>query len=75
MRELLRQISLLRRSASLPISTMDFIKLNHASFYSDPGFMVDSLNAVSQEAADRQPAAGTDAPRLLLIGPNIAEGD
>ena len=46
LRGLLRKISLMRRNSSLPVSGLDFIKLNHASFYADPVFMVDTLEAV-----------------------------
>jgi benzoyl-CoA reductase/2-hydroxyglutaryl-CoA dehydratase subunit BcrC/BadD/HgdB len=75
MRELLRKISLLRRNTSSPLSALDFIKLNHASFYADPVFMVDVLESVYHELESKQPSTGTDTPRLLLIGPNIGWGD
>ena len=75
MRELLRQISLMRRAPSPPLSALDFLKLNHASFYADPAFMVDILESVYGELKARPPAAETNAPRLLLIGPNISHGD
>ena len=38
MRTLLRQISLMRRSNPSAISSLDFVKLNHASYYADPAF-------------------------------------
>jgi benzoyl-CoA reductase/2-hydroxyglutaryl-CoA dehydratase subunit BcrC/BadD/HgdB len=45
MRALFKKISLLRRSSPPPISALDFIKLNHASFYADPEFMVGVLDS------------------------------
>jgi len=29
----------------LPLSTLDFLSLNHSSFYDDPAFMVDILES------------------------------
>jgi benzoyl-CoA reductase/2-hydroxyglutaryl-CoA dehydratase subunit BcrC/BadD/HgdB len=75
MRELLKQISLLRRSSSPPLNSPDFLKLNHASYYADPALMVDTLESVYRGLPEKQPVTGTDAPRLLLIGPNIGFGD
>ncbi len=75
MRELLMKISLMRRSPSPPLTFLDFVKLNHASFYADPAFMVDILESACRELVEKPPAAETDVPRLLLIGPNIGYGD
>jgi benzoyl-CoA reductase/2-hydroxyglutaryl-CoA dehydratase subunit BcrC/BadD/HgdB len=70
-RELFRKISLLRRDSPSPISAMEFIKLNHASFYADPDFMVEVLDELSK----KQQVTETNAPRVLLLGPNIGYGD
>lgn len=75
MRQLLRKISLLRRTPGLAVSSLDFVKLNHASFYADPVFMVEALDSIYRELKDKQPSPGTDAPRLLLLGPNVGCGD
>jgi benzoyl-CoA reductase/2-hydroxyglutaryl-CoA dehydratase subunit BcrC/BadD/HgdB len=75
MRELLKQISLIRCSSPPPLSALEFARLNHASFYADPAFMVDILESVYKRLKEKKPAKGTDAPRLLLIGPNISYGD
>jgi benzoyl-CoA reductase/2-hydroxyglutaryl-CoA dehydratase subunit BcrC/BadD/HgdB len=75
MRGLLREISWLRRASPSPISALDFIRLNHASFYADPAFMVEVLDSVYHEFKDKKQAGPKDAPRILLIGPNIAYGD
>jgi benzoyl-CoA reductase/2-hydroxyglutaryl-CoA dehydratase subunit BcrC/BadD/HgdB len=75
MRELLRKISSLRRTSPSPVSALDFVKLNHASFYADPAFMVEVLDSIYQELKDKQPTVKTDVPRILLAGPNIGYGD
>jgi benzoyl-CoA reductase/2-hydroxyglutaryl-CoA dehydratase subunit BcrC/BadD/HgdB len=74
-RDLLRKISLLRRNPHLPIRTLEFLKLNHASFYADPHFMVTTLEAVYEEARNAQQGMDVNMPRLLLLGPNVAYGD
>ena len=75
MRELLKKISLTRRSSSLPISALDFVRLNHASFYAEPNFMVEVLDSVYQKLSKSDQDNAVEAPRLLLVGPNIANGD
>jgi len=75
MRELLRKISVIRRTSPSLVSALDFIKLNHASFYADPAFMVEILDSVYQELKGKQQATKTDRPRILLVGPNIGYGD
>jgi len=75
MRELLRKISTIRRTSPSLVSALDFVKLNHASFYADPAFMVEVLDSVYQELKDKQPVTETDKPRILLAGPNIGYGD
>ena len=75
MRELFRKISLLRRAPDLPLSSLDFVRLNHASYYADPVFMVDVLDSVYRELREKTRVSKMNMPRLLLIGPNIAYGD
>jgi benzoyl-CoA reductase/2-hydroxyglutaryl-CoA dehydratase subunit BcrC/BadD/HgdB len=74
-RGLLREISLRRRAAPPPISSLEFVKLNHASFYADPVFFADVLDSVYRGLPSRPVAARAGAPRLLLLGPNLADGD
>jgi benzoyl-CoA reductase/2-hydroxyglutaryl-CoA dehydratase subunit BcrC/BadD/HgdB len=74
-RGLLRKISLMRRADNPPVSSQEFIKLNHASFYADPAFMADVLDSVYRELAEKQETSGNDALRLLLLGPNVSNGD
>jgi benzoyl-CoA reductase/2-hydroxyglutaryl-CoA dehydratase subunit BcrC/BadD/HgdB len=75
MRQLLRDISLMRSDSASSISGLDFIKLNHASFYADPQFMIEVLENVHKELKSKQPDTGSGAPRILLAGPNIGYGD
>jgi benzoyl-CoA reductase/2-hydroxyglutaryl-CoA dehydratase subunit BcrC/BadD/HgdB len=75
MRELLKNISLLRRPSPSLLSTLDFVKLNHASLYADPAFMVDYLDSVYHELKDKQKVTKTETPKILLIGPSIGYGD
>jgi benzoyl-CoA reductase/2-hydroxyglutaryl-CoA dehydratase subunit BcrC/BadD/HgdB len=75
MRELLRNISLVRRTSPSLVSALDFAKLNHASFYADPDFMVDVLDSIYQELKDKQQEMNVDSPRLMLLGPNVSYGD
>jgi benzoyl-CoA reductase/2-hydroxyglutaryl-CoA dehydratase subunit BcrC/BadD/HgdB len=75
MRGLLTKISMTRRTPRSTISAMDFVKLNHASFYADPAFMVDVLDSIYNELEDKQRFTKTNAPRILLLGPNIGYGD
>ena len=49
MRDLLKTISLMRRDPDTPLSALDFTRLNHASLYADPVFMVDLLESVYGE--------------------------
>ena len=76
-RELLRKINLTRQTDPPVLKALDFIKLNHASYYADPEFMVEVLESVYREIKDKQPAAKakTNDPRILLLGPNIGYGD
>ncbi|MBN1367883.1 MAG: 2-hydroxyacyl-CoA dehydratase, partial [Dehalococcoidales bacterium] len=70
-----RKISCIRQTNPSVLSALDFVKLNHASFYADPAFMVKVLDSVYQELKDKQQAKETNAPRILLVGPNIGYGD
>jgi benzoyl-CoA reductase/2-hydroxyglutaryl-CoA dehydratase subunit BcrC/BadD/HgdB len=72
MRLLLRKISQMRKSERPPISGKDFIKLNHASFYTDRDFMLKNLESLSKELSEKD---GKKGPRIFLIGSSMAEGD
>ena len=73
-RELLREISLMRKSGPLPLSGRDFIALNHASFLADKEFMVDLLESLVKELREQAPETG-NGPRILLTGSTLAQGD
>lgn len=74
-RELLNKISSMRQPDHLPISTLDFIKLNHASYMADPRVMVESLDSICRELEQQKKQPPSGKPKLLLIAPNIALGD
>ena len=78
MRSLFKEISLTRTDAALPISSSDFMKLNHASLYADPVFMVEILQDILTDLNKQQLPEQTGngkKPRLILVGPNLAYGD
>jgi benzoyl-CoA reductase/2-hydroxyglutaryl-CoA dehydratase subunit BcrC/BadD/HgdB len=75
MRELFKKISLLRRTLDSPLRALDFVRLNHASFYVDPALMVDILDSVYNELMEKRRVIKEDTPRLLLLGPNMGYGD
>jgi benzoyl-CoA reductase/2-hydroxyglutaryl-CoA dehydratase subunit BcrC/BadD/HgdB len=74
-RELLKKICLMRALPAPPLSALDFIRLNHASYYADPAFMVDILDSVHRELSRSQRVTRIEAPRILLLAPNVAYGD
>jgi benzoyl-CoA reductase/2-hydroxyglutaryl-CoA dehydratase subunit BcrC/BadD/HgdB len=75
MRSLLGAISHLRKSPSPPISGLDFIKLNHASFYCEPHAYVDVLRSIYNEMKGAEGVYKSDTPRIAIFGCPIAEGD
>jgi len=75
MRSLLRSISHLRKTPSPPISGLDFIKLNHASFYCEPHAYVDVLRSIYNEMKDTVGVYTAGTPRIAIFGCPIAEGD
>ena len=72
-RGLLRDISLMRKSRPVPISSRDFVALNHGSFIADKKVMVGILQSIRDEI--RKQATSTEAPRILLTGSTLAMGD
>ncbi|HEY79047.1 MAG TPA: 2-hydroxyacyl-CoA dehydratase [Dehalococcoidia bacterium] len=73
-RELLREISLARRSRKVPISSRDFIALGHGSFLADKQVMVEVLESVVKEL-EEPVVSSHDGPRILLTGSTLAQGD
>ncbi len=85
LRLLLRTLGQTRRNAHQEdeaISTLEFARLSHASFYADPVAMTASLEEICAEIpSSADPSADIPGlslrrrPRLLLVGPNLAAGD
>jgi len=73
-RELLRDISLMRRSELLLLSSRDFVSLCHGSLVADKKVMVGILESLCQELKE-QKAPTNKAPRILLTGSTLAIGD
>lgn len=73
-RELLREISLMRKTRSVPISSQDFVALNHGSFIADKRVMVEILESLAKELKE-QDALPESGPRILLTGSTLAMGD
>lgn len=73
-RELLKEISLMRKSKRPPISTKDFIMLNHASLVVDKKVMVEKLKEI---VAGLKGTEGPEVkgPRIMLMGTTMAYGD
>ncbi len=75
MRELLKEISLLRKSGQPPMSGYDFVRLNHASFIADRDVLIKALESALQELKTSQPPTANRQPRILLTGSTLAMGD
>ena len=74
MRELLKEISLLRLSERPPITGLEFAKLNHASFIADKAVFIDALKSINRELKQKS-SSGSEGPRILLTGSTLAMGD
>jgi len=73
-RELLREISLMRKHQAIHISGKDFIAVNHGSFLADKKVMVEILESLYKELKE-QTASPSKGPRILLTGSTLAMGD
>jgi len=73
-RELLRQISMMRKSPEYVLASRDFVALNHGSFLADKAVMVAILESVFAELEQTTPVP-TDGPRILFTGSTLARGD
>lgn len=72
-RELLREISLMRKGPDVPISSIDFVALNHGTFLADKKFMVRILESVVQELKLQPPHSGKDREFCSLVRPWLSE--
>lgn len=86
LRRLLRILGETRRGGhqmdgpAAAISSLDFARLNHASFYADPAAMATALEDICAAMSAVTGTGGSTGssetrPRLLLMGPNLAAGD
>lgn len=73
-RELLREISLMRRSENFAVISKDFVALNHGSYLADKEVMVDILESFIKEVKDR-PSLSHNGSRILFTGSTLARGD
>ena len=73
-RDLFRKISMLRKSKPVPISSRDFIALNHGSSLAEKAFMIDLLESIYGELKEAV-TAEQNGPRILLTGSTLAMGD
>jgi len=73
-RELLREISLLRKSDAVPIRAKEFVMLNHASMIADKEGLIRNLEAFAEELKEAE-CTDDKGPRLLLTGSTLAMGD
>lgn len=73
-RELLKKISLMRKSRHIPISSKDFVALNHGSYLADKRIMVEVLESVYEELKEHS-TPSHEGPRILLTGSTLALGD
>ena len=74
MSALFKEISLMRKSERPPISSRDFIKLNHASFHADRSIMLEVLESLTKELKEKE-APNPSGPRVLFTGSTLAMGD
>ena len=76
MRELLKDISFLKKREVPPITGKDFFKLMHNSFYLDPKDMVEILESLLADLKKGGEAKGGEAKhRILFTGNMLAVGD
>jgi benzoyl-CoA reductase/2-hydroxyglutaryl-CoA dehydratase subunit BcrC/BadD/HgdB len=73
-RELLKEISKMRKSDSLVVASSDFVALNHGSFLADKEVMVKILESFIEELKE-SPSPSKEGPRILFTGSTLAQGD
>ena len=73
-RELLREISLLRKSRQVSLSSKEFVALSHGSSVAEKEEMVKVLELMVKEL-NEEPNRQPEGPRILLTGSTLALGD
>ena len=74
MRGLLKAISLMRKDGPPPISSRDFVRLHHASFYADKSVLLEILETLYEELKKKE-VRRSGGPRILFTGSTLAMGD
>jgi len=74
-RDLLKAISMMRRTADPTISSRDYVWLHHASLYADTKIFLEILESLHEELSRAKTDAITKRPRILFTGSTIALGD
>jgi len=74
-RSLLKSISFTRKDSDPPISSREFVKLHHASFYADKKVFLEILESLDEELKQAKSDGITKKPRILFTGSTIALGD
>ena len=73
-RQLFRELSLLRKSEQIPLTSKGFVALNHHASIADKEEMVKILELIANELKEK--AGGqSEGPRILLTGSTLAMGD
>jgi len=75
MRELLKEISFLRKNKVTAITGRNFFKLMHSSFYLDPEEMVEILESLLAQLKKNGTKEEKGKQRILLTGNMLAVGD
>ena len=73
--ELMHKISELRKKDNPPITFSDFIKLNHYTMRVDYDTSIEALTQIYEELKDAPGVHKDGAPRILIMGRAVAEGD
>lgn len=73
--DLLRKINELRKKDNPPIAFSDFIKLNHYTLRVDYDTSIDALTKIYEELKNTTGVHKKNAPRILMMGRAVAEGD
>jgi len=74
-RELLKEISFLRKNEIPTITGKEFFKLMHSSFYLDPKEMVEILESLLVQLKENRKKGENAKHRILLTGNMLAVGD
>jgi benzoyl-CoA reductase/2-hydroxyglutaryl-CoA dehydratase subunit BcrC/BadD/HgdB len=74
-RELLSEISILRKDVDPVISSKEFVWWNHASMLADKDIFLKSLEELHDDLKENKPDSISKGPRLMLVASTMAMGD